>query len=257
MKKYILWSTLVFLVLALVGAALPVADAWYWTRAQDRLLSQYQPIMAHIAQQGPTQDLQERLLAIQRPSAVEAVFISRMGPGEPRIIAAFPDQYLGTVAGSWEALANADRMIPYGRIFQGAGEAPYQLLLLVERPIWVAPLGLALFIGGMALAWLSIALWIYLDARDRAPSAAPAWLLLGLLAGPVALAVWLISRGARPEAPVTAVCPGCGGDTPADAIYCPHCRFALKPSCPACHHPVRTNWTYCATCGSDLADPIE
>ncbi len=258
LKKYTLWGTLVFLLLSLIGAALPFADAWYWENAKDRLLTHYTPIMEHMAQEGPTQDLQERLLSHPLPSSITAVFISRFGPGEPRIIASYPEQFLGTSPDAWRILGNpGHRITPYSRIFQGAGDAPYQLMLLVQRPTWITPFGLALFVGGLLLAWLSIALWIYLDARDRAPGAAPAWLLLGLLAGPVALAVWLISRGARPDAPATGICPGCGGDTPADAIFCPHCRFALRPSCPSCNRPAQTTWTYCPTCGSDLVDPHE
>ncbi|HLN60998.1 MAG TPA: zinc ribbon domain-containing protein [Symbiobacteriaceae bacterium] len=115
---------------------------------------------------------------------------------------------------------------------------------------------LAAMVTGL-LAWLALAAWVYLDARQRGSAAAPGWALLGLLAGPLALAVWLVARrteaapDAGPEGAPEA-CPGCGADTVAGASFCVRCGYALRPACPSCRRPVETDWAHCAACGEPL-----
>lgn len=102
-----------------------------------------------------------------------------------------------------------------------------------------------------ALTWLTLAAWIYLDARERRMTNAPAWLLLGLLAGPLALAVWLIYRYTQDREGPKA-CPGCGAETVKGAAFCVRCGFALRPACPSCRKPVEYDWAHCAACGTNL-----
>ncbi len=106
------------------------------------------------------------------------------------------------------------------------------------------------FYGGLILGWLSMAAWVYLDAR-HAGGAAVGWGLLTLLSGPLALAVWLIYRRTHQGRPGPA-CAACGKDQEPHALYCPHCGHPTRPACPECHRPVESEWTYCAACGTDL-----
>lgn len=114
---------------------------------------------------------------------------------------------------------------------------------------------LAAMLAGL-LAWLALAAWVYLDARQHGSTAAPGWALLSLLAGPLAMNVWLLVRRREATAAEPAgapdACPGCGADTVAGASFCVRCGYALRPTCPSCRRPVETDWTHCAACGEPL-----
>lgn len=112
------------------------------------------------------------------------------------------------------------------------------------------------FLGSAVGAWLAVALWVVMDARQRSRNSAAAWGLLSLLTGPVALGVWLISRPASTgSAPV--VCPSCGSAPPAGAAYCVRCGNAIAALCPKCARHVELDWSYCGHCGTPLADPVD
>lgn len=176
----------------------------------------------------------------------------------PKILAAYPQEWIGKLAkdvypkypSSWYARKTkmgtgmgAEVTAPDGRKYD------VTLLLLENRlPFWAAE---RVFLLAVVLVWVSLAAWIYVDAHSRVKPAAPAWLLLGLLTGPFALAVWLIIR---PSPAANAVCPGCGADAPKDALFCVRCGYALRAACPECRRAVGQDWHYCASCGAHLSD---
>ncbi|HLO03906.1 MAG TPA: zinc ribbon domain-containing protein [Symbiobacteriaceae bacterium] len=132
----------------------------------------------------------------------------------------------------------------------------YAVGIAIAQPVFPYRVGVPAFITGLAaavLAWVALAVWIYLDARSSGSVTAIGWGLLGLLAAPLALAVWIISR--RSQGPVEpVVCPGCGSDTPKDAVFCVRCGHGLRPTCPECRRPVETDWGYCGACGANLSE---
>lgn len=102
-------------------------------------------------------------------------------------------------------------------------------------------------------AWLAIAAWVVVDVRERQKANVVAWALLSLVAGPVALGVWLISRpGSGKAKPV--FCPSCGSTIPADAAYCVRCGHPILALCPKCGRRVDLEWVYCGSCGTPLTE---
>lgn len=126
----------------------------------------------------------------------------------------------------------------------------YELAAFGQPPGAYGPLSNPLLggaaVASLGLAWLALALWLFLDARLRSPADAYAWGLLGLLTGPVGLGVYRILR------PAPEVCPGCGAVQEPGGSFCPACGFALRPACPECRQPVQHEWHYCRACGVPL-----
>jgi hypothetical protein len=135
----------------------------------------------------------------------------------------------------------------------GTANQPEALLLIaMQRPgvtVWKvanAVLGAVAMIG-FVVYWLSIAWWVFADARRRS-SKAFAWGILALLTNLVGAAVYLIARREQ------RTCNGCGANVERSFNNCPHCGHALKRNCVNCSQSLKQGWTYCANCGTP-ADP--
>lgn len=139
-----------------------------------------------------------------------------------------------------------------------SGEQPHQanpeaILLQATQPEGVTPIraaaaGLgALAALGFVLYWLSIAWWVFADARRRG-SRAFAWGVLTLLTNLVGAAVYLVARREVRH------CPRCGGRIDGSFNHCPSCGQTLKRQCASCGQSLQTGWSYCANCGTP-ADP--
>ncbi|HWI50897.1 MAG TPA: zinc ribbon domain-containing protein, partial [Symbiobacteriaceae bacterium] len=116
---------------------------------------------------------------------------------------------------------------------------------------WSGWLGLTAFVA-VCGGWVCLALWVFADARWRGSRAALGWLLLGLMTGPLGLAVWLVVRR---EVPVeTPHCPGCGADVVAGTMFCVRCGQPLHPACPECGRRVELDWAHCGACGASLGE---
>jgi hypothetical protein len=102
-------------------------------------------------------------------------------------------------------------------------------------------------------AWLAIAAWVVMDVGELQKANVVAWALLSLMAGPVALGVWLISRPTSGKTePV--FCPSCGSTIPAEAAYCVRCGHPILALCPKCGRRVDLEWVYCGSCGTPLTE---
>jgi hypothetical protein len=105
--------------------------------------------------------------------------------------------------------------------------------------------------AGLAAAflWLLLPTWVYVDARGRGLRRAWLFAFLTALSGLVGLVVYLI---ARPEAPATLRCPGCGREVDGQA-YCPHCGHDLSTAfCSACRYPLKPDWVFCPACRAEI-----
>lgn len=98
--------------------------------------------------------------------------------------------------------------------------------------------------------WVMLALWLYQDAKVRLGKQSLPWLALGLVGGPIAIAIWLIQRPSPPPPPP--VCPACRTEQVEDATYCVACGTHLKPTCPECGRAIELGWKHCPTCGNHL-----
>ncbi len=111
----------------------------------------------------------------------------------------------------------------------------------------VPPLYQGLLLGALAalaLYWVSLPLWVYLDARARGERA---WLWGALALGGNLLGVvtYLLARRTGRGS-----CPACGRQVSTRDNVCPHCCRPLRPSCPACHEPLEEGWACCPRCGT-------
>ena len=142
----------------------------------------------------------------------------------------------------------------YGRL--SVSPPPIGYLLLVSAPRLVTTLGASARVaGGLAavallLYWLSIAWWVFIDARRRG-NRPFAWGMLALLTNLVGLAIYMIARRQWLQ------CPSCTGKVETNFRNCPWCGDALVAVCAKCSQPLQRGWTHCATCGAaaTLASP--
>jgi len=104
-------------------------------------------------------------------------------------------------------------------------------------------LSLALYILGT----LTLALWVFADARRRAMDAPWGWGALTLVTTAVGWATYLITRSwQRPQ------CPNCGGSLRPSFKTCPHCGNQVKRACPSCGQGVEHGWNFCPHCSAGL-----
>jgi|GEM_PF-4826079 len=120
-----------------------------------------------------------------------------------------------------------------------ARPTPYVGTMRIVQTVLAALAGL-----GLLAYWLSIAWWVYTDARARRQNAL-AWGLAALATNLIGLLVYLLfgRRAGRN-------CPGCGAATDQGYAFCPTCGRQLKHTCDRCGHELHGGWAYCAQCGS-------
>lgn len=124
-----------------------------------------------------------------------------------------------------------------------------------NTPKWVGGMryldNLPLICGGIAVLgflvyWLSLAIWVFIDAsrRDGRPAL---WGVLTLLTNAVGLIIYLLTRAERP------VCKACKHPLEQDFIACPMCGTRNRAQCPACKKLTSEEWRHCPYCGEALA----
>jgi membrane protein YqaA with SNARE-associated domain len=104
-------------------------------------------------------------------------------------------------------------------------------------------------LGALALYWLSLPLWVFLDARARGERAW-LWAALALVGNLLGVITYLLARQTS-----RGDCPGCGGAVGRRDNLCPRCGRRLRPSCPACHEPMEEGWRNCPRCGQRVEPP--
>ncbi|MDB4893887.1 MAG: hypothetical protein JWN15_149, partial [Firmicutes bacterium] len=126
---------------------------------------------------------------------------------------------------------------------------PEAILLVATPPETVSVLGVLAGIAGALAAlsfvvyWLSVAWWVFADARRRGGKAF-AWGVLALLTNLVGAAVYLVARREQRH------CSTCGAVAERGFNHCPHCGSKLKRLCPQCGDQLKDGWTHCANCGT-------
>jgi PAS domain-containing protein len=104
-------------------------------------------------------------------------------------------------------------------------------------------------LAALALYWLSLPLWVFLDARARGERAW-LWAALALVGNLLGVITYLLARQTS-----RGDCPGCGGPVGRRDNLCPRCGRRLRPSCPACHEPMEEGWRNCPRCGQRVEPP--
>lgn len=214
----------------------------------------------HIQTHGITPELNDLLAQGPKPSGWKWNYVTtahplmlKTTPAPEVVFAASRPELVGkSVPDAWQAVSGSGGYSSGDLVTAPDGTA-YSVWMAGTMDRDPEQLAIAGAITVAALAWLALAAWIFLDVRERGKNAALGWLLLGLLAGPLALAVWLIYRYAQEGGKPAPACPGCGADTVRDAAFCVRCGHALRPACPDCRRPVGVDWAYCGTCGGDLS----
>lgn len=223
----------------------------------------YEPVGEHptgifvdlIERQGFTPEVATSLRSMPLPPRIKYLYIAE-STGAMRILAANPAALEGRSHADLEQALQTARLEGESADVRSPDGSAYRVVSARQGPTLPGQIGAPAFLVGLlaaALAWLCLAAWIYLDARERGHGSAQGWALLGVLAAPLALAVWLINRPA-PQAEAQPICPGCGADTTKDGAFCVRCGYALQPTCPDCKRPVAADWTYCAACGNNLVE---
>lgn len=239
-------------------------------------------VLAYIRENGVTQELEDLLNEAPRPRGFLAAyidthdwFVTERGPYDmvgwftsPYFLNGYwviPEGYQSDVRaavprairelGVAEYFKGRTRAVRDGETYsaQGPDGETYRLHVVWSTPrLPTHQLMRNYAIWAALAAWVLTGVWIGLDARARNARPAVAWLWLGVMGGPVALAVWLTARPPLDTHPH--VCPGCGADTAPGTTYCVRCGDALYPTCPSCGRKVEFDWDYCGHCGKHLGD---
>ncbi|HYF79766.1 MAG TPA: zinc ribbon domain-containing protein [Symbiobacteriaceae bacterium] len=122
------------------------------------------------------------------------------------------------------------------------------LLTVTPKPVptplfWVAVALSGLALAGMIVYWVSVAWWVFVDARRRGQNAL-AWGVLALMTNLVGAAVYVAAR------PDTQPCHTCGSEVEATFSYCPYCGDQLHRTCNTCRTQIKPAWRYCPACGT-------
>ncbi len=132
--------------------------------------------------------------------------------------------------------------------------APAWLLAVVKCPTWLgatfrewSSLLERLSLLSFLLMVLSLAGWVWFDARRRGVEAPLAWTILTLVANVVGWATYLVARGWQ-----RTVCPSCGKGLRATYRACPYCGTQIGRGCPSCGRAVEEGWSFCAHCTTAL-----
>ncbi len=198
---------------------------------------------------GPLGSLREQLLADelrqllargQLARVLDSVPASALTPGQRQLLEA---SY---------ALQGDERANPYygtGRVLVDAQGNPVGAVAVVyDRSDEPVPAAYRASLYGasaaLALYWLSLPLWVFLDARARGERAW-LWAALALAGNLLGVITYLLARHTD-----RGNCPGCGGPVGRRDNVCPHCGRRLRPACPACHEPLEDDWHYCPRCGA-------
>lgn len=254
-KRLISIAAAILGVLAILGIGVGRLFLDHWHRYEPMPAVSTEPLIHQIASEGFSPAVADSVRRLALPQEIPYLYIA--AGNEPRQVLAATNTTLegkshrdlqdGLITQGWEGSAQ--------EVSSPDGTA-YLVVTARLGPTLPGRVGAPAFLAGLvaaALAWLCLAAWIYLDAQERGSTAAPGWALLGVLAAPLALAVWLINRPA-PKAEAQPICPGCGADTTKDGAFCVRCGYALQPTCPDCKRPVAADWTYCAACGNNLVE---
>lgn len=132
--------------------------------------------------------------------------------------------------------------------------APAWLLAVVKCPTWLgatfrewSSLLEHLSLVSFLLMVLSLAGWVWFDARRRGVEAPLAWTILTLVANVVGWATYLVARGWQ-----RTVCPSCGKGLRAAYRACPYCGTQIGRGCPSCGRTVEEGWSFCPHCTTAL-----
>lgn len=123
----------------------------------------------------------------------------------------------------------------------------------------------------VVLVWVYIVAWMYKDAEHRYFEGSRIkymWLILGIIAAPIAWFVYLIMRPAADldeaylqrveerylsfEARGLGYCAKCGMPADPDHLYCTDCGEALRYRCKKCESIVEINYKHCPNCGTKV-----
>ena len=218
----------------------------------------------HIEKYGVTPGLQAVLRATATRIGTRGLYVaeeeSNADPphraAQGPVLAAYPEVLVGLAPDGAEPLiAVQTRELPFLGSGMTAGvqsavagpDGRHYLIYMITT--FTRP-GLTTALLAALVAWLALAAWVYLDARDLASPSAVGWLLLTVSTGPVALPIWIIYRRTIGLVPS---CPGCRAQLVKGTVFCVHCGHALCPTCPECNKPVQVDWTYCGACGTNLS----
>jgi hypothetical protein len=167
------------------------------------------------------------------------------GTGAPDAVSALPAGPGREYRHHWHKYEWNSRLVP--------GAPPIGYLLVVSAHQAFTATGIATRIIGAAGAlsflfyWLSIAWWVFTDARQRGGRAF-AWGALVLLTNLVGVTIYLIVRREW------RVCSSCGAGVEKNFCHCPFCGHALEIICAKCGRSMCRDWAFCVDCATPRYD---
>jgi hypothetical protein len=109
----------------------------------------------------------------------------------------------------------------------------------------------AAFLLLLALYWLGLSYWVYLDTRRHAMPAKP-WVIATLLGNLIGFAAYCRATRTKIRREAVKTCPACEGRVLCAFPYCPWCGAPQGKRCPACGSAIQDGWAVCPHCDGTL-----
>lgn len=122
-----------------------------------------------------------------------------------------------------------------------------KILAKAEPVLWV-PAGILVLSGIMVAAFVPAAFYVNADAKRRQMNSLLWTLLVIFVPNAIGFIIYFMMRQ-----PIAASCPKCSATVKTDYSYCPSCQTELTSTCPACHRAVKPDWLNCAYCRKQLS----
>lgn len=170
--------------------------------------------------------LEEKLLNMKvRSAECMRIFIDTDWSGNKRYLVSLPPSVVGT----------SDELTNYDIAWRKEAKN----LLGIGAPLF------------LALYWLGLAYWVYLDARRRMMRA-DAWTIAVFVTNLAGFTVYMLAARARARREAVKICPACGGRALRAFPCCPWCGAPQGKRCPACGGEMKDGWTVCPHCDGTL-----
>lgn len=94
----------------------------------------------------------------------------------------------------------------------------------------------------LMLLWVLVAVWVFLDSRERRLHYV-FWGLLSIITGFIGLVIYLVFKN------LLHFCHSCKSNVSKDSNFCPACGSGLKLKCSSCGQTMKMGNDYCPNCG--------
>jgi hypothetical protein len=152
--------------------------------------------------------------------------------------------------GFWNELRLIPAIVWPLALLISVGPSAYFLFFKPDSPkLSVAQLVFGIWVVLFFFAWVLVIGYIYSDARRRGMHYITWTLLAIFIPNFIGAVLYFVMRE-----PQLVSCHKCGARARSNFVFCAQCGTELAPACPNCKRSVEPGWQLCAYCGTGLPE---